>query len=233
MASQKSTEIEAADGGGGSRLVPEWQGYCGGLLATNGYALRAPAASGGGEDSDVVVLVDAPRGIADWAASRGWRVGCLLLTHQHFDHIEDAAEVARRFGCPIRAFAPFDRVLTLEDLFGGFGGISLEIEPFEVDDILAGREVVTVGGCTFRLLHVPGHSPDSLCFHDEAGGILCGGDVLMAGGIGRCDFPGGDGRLLVEGIREKLLPLDDSVVVLPGHGPVTTIGAERRGNPFL
>ena len=80
---------------------------------------------------------------------------------------------------------------------------------------------------------MPGHSPGSLCFLQDAGKLLIGGDVLFAGGVGRWDLPGGDGDLLFAGIREKLFPLGDEITVLPGHGPPTTIGEERRTNPFV
>ncbi|MEY2549009.1 MAG: hydroxyacylglutathione hydrolase, partial [Verrucomicrobiota bacterium] len=80
---------------------------------------------------------------------------------------------------------------------------------------------------------VPGHCPGSLCFFSRKEKLLVGGDVLFAGGVGRWDLPGGDGDLLFRGIKEKLYPLGDDVVVLPGHGPATTIGAERETNPFV
>lgn len=212
----------------GENLVIEC--FTGGLLATNGYAVGAR--SGG-----PVVAVDAPRGFAGWLRSRGWSPAALVLTHQHFDHIEDAAEIAGAFGCPVFAFAPYSRALTLEDLFGGFAGMSLEIRPFEVgvlleDEARAGRPL-RVAGLEFDVIHVPGHSPDSICLFARGDRQLFGGDVLMSGGIGRSDFPGGDGALLVRGIRERLLPLGDDVVVWPGHGPETTIGWERGSNPFL
>jgi glyoxylase-like metal-dependent hydrolase (beta-lactamase superfamily II) len=83
------------------------------------------------------------------------------------------------------------------------------------------------------VLEVPGHCPGSLCFFALDERVLFGGDVLFAGGVGRWDLPGGDGELLFAGIREKVLPLGDDVRVLPGHGPATTIGVERRTNPYL
>jgi hydroxyacylglutathione hydrolase len=88
-------------------------------------------------------------------------------------------------------------------------------------------------GAKFEVLEVPGHCPGSLCFLSRADNVLVGGDVLFAGGVGRWDLPGGDGELLFGGIREKLFPLGDSITVLPGHGPPTTIGEERKTNPFV
>ena len=85
----------------------------------------------------------------------------------------------------------------------------------------------------FTVLEVPGHCPGSLCFLKEDAATLFGGDVLFAGGVGRWDLPGGDYELLMDGIRKKVLPLPDDVAVLPGHGPATKVGIERRTNPFV
>ena len=82
-------------------------------------------------------------------------------------------------------------------------------------------------------LHVPGHCPGSLCFLQKSERLLFGGDVLFAGGVGRTDLPGGDTALLFTGIREKVFPLGDDITVLPGHGPATKIGIERRTNPYV
>jgi glyoxylase-like metal-dependent hydrolase (beta-lactamase superfamily II) len=88
-------------------------------------------------------------------------------------------------------------------------------------------------GLGVDVLDVPGHCPGSLCFHLPEEGLLIGGDVLFRGGIGRWDLPGGNGELLLQGIRSKVMPLPDQTVVLPGHGPSTTIGVEKATNPFL
>jgi glyoxylase-like metal-dependent hydrolase (beta-lactamase superfamily II) len=88
-------------------------------------------------------------------------------------------------------------------------------------------------GIEFQVLLVPGHCPGSLCFHWKSERLLFGGDVLFAGGVGRWDLPGGDAELLFRGIREKLYPLGDDITVLPGHGPSTKIGIEKRNNPYV
>lgn len=88
-------------------------------------------------------------------------------------------------------------------------------------------------GIPFRVLLVPGHCPGSLCFYSAGDELLFAGDVLFAGSIGRTDFPGGDQPLLIRGIREKILVLPDKTAILPGHGSPTTVGHERRNNPFL
>ena len=198
----------------------------GGPLATNGYAFKAP----GGW-----VVVDAPQGMADWAEKEGVEPQLLILTHQHFDHVLGAADLVQRFGCPIWAFAPYESGLTLENFFRGLEGTGFEIAAYSVSRILEEEigERLDVLGCQMDLLHIPGHSPDSICLVLEGEDIVFGGDVLFDSGIGRTDFPDGDTGLLLDGIREKLFALDDSMTVLPGHGPTTTIGRERRENPFL
>lgn len=198
--------------------------FTGGIAQTNGWLLEGDAGA---------IAFDAPEGFTDWLAARKVRISALMLTHQHFDHVQDAARLKREHGCPIYAFAGHSRALTLEDLFGAVTGMGLSVEPYHVDELLEAKPTVSVAGMVWQLLHVPGHSPDSLCFYSKAEGLLFGGDVLFADGIGRTDFPGGGTELLLSGIASKLLPLPDAVRVFPGHGPETTIGIERAENPYL
>ena len=194
--------------------------YCGGLLATNAYILQGPQGS---------VLIDAPEGAGDWLKSIDIRPDHLLLTHLHFDHIYGVAGVLDWAGsdCKISAFAPeITSDLTLADFFK-LTGSSFEIVPFQINETLEGVSDVEAAGIELGVIHVPGHSPDSVCFFHRTNRQLFGGDVLMAGGVGRTDFPHGDGNLLASGVRDKVLPLGDDVRVFPGHGPETTIGADR------
>lgn len=191
---------------------------------TNGYHMES--AHGG-------VAVDAPEGFAAWLRQGGKKVSLLLLTHQHFDHVMDAALIQREFGARVCAFAPFSRSLTLADLMEMATGVPLKVEPFTVDEILEGKGEVEAAGVTWRISHIPGHSADSITFYNPGTNLVFGGDVLFQGSIGRTDFPGGDGELLIRGIREKLMVLPDNVRVLPGHGDATTIGIEREENPYL
>lgn len=191
---------------------------------TNGYYLET--ASGG-------VAVDAPEGFANWLRRRGKTVSVLLLTHQHFDHVMDAALIQREFGARICAFAPFLRSLTLAELMEMASGVPLKVEPFAVDEVLEGKAEVEAGGVKWKIAHIPGHSPDSITFYNPDENLVFGGDVLFKESIGRTDFPGGDGERLIRGIHEKLLVLPDDTRVLPGHGGDTTIGSEREENPYL
>lgn len=196
--------------------------FTGGFFQTNGYLIEAPDGS--------YLLVDAPQGVAAWMRAKDIVPTALLLTHQHIDHIDDAAAVAA-MGARVFAYAPHAPALTLEALLQGLG-MPVKVEPFEVNELLEGRSVLEIGGLRLELSHVPGHSADSLTFFLPQRGELFSGDTLMAAGMGRSDFPGGDGPLLIDGIRDKLLVLPENTQVFPGHGPATTIGAERAENPY-
>ena len=198
--------------------------FTGGIAQTNGWLLQTETSS---------VVFDAPEGMTEWLADNGAKVDALVLTHQHFDHVLDAARIKAAHGCPIFSFAAFSRDFTLERLFGAVTGSSFSVEAFEVNEVLEGRETVEIVGLTWNLLHIPGHSPDSLCFHQPELRVVFGGDVLFLDGIGRTDFPGGSTQQLLTGIETKLLPLPDETRVFPGHGDPTTIGRERMENPFL
>jgi hydroxyacylglutathione hydrolase len=198
--------------------------FTGGIASTNGWVLQSESA---------IIVADAPEGMTAWLEKQGLVPSALLLTHQHFDHVQDAAAMKAKFGCPIYAFAPYSRELTLELMYAAMTGSGFSVPPFEVDHVLKGQGSLALGGWQWELMHIPGHSTDSLCFRSAAEGIVIGGDVLFAGSIGRTDFPGGSLEQLLSGIARHLLPLSDATRVLPGHGPETSIGEERLENPYL
>jgi glyoxylase-like metal-dependent hydrolase (beta-lactamase superfamily II) len=198
--------------------------FTGGIAQTNGWLLRL---------ADQAIAIDAPEGMSAWLSAQGVKLNALLLTHQHFDHVLDAAAIAAAHACRVIAFAPYSPDLTLERLFGISAGISFSVSPFTVSDLVTESSTLNLLGTSWSVLHVPGHSPDSICFHAPAIEHLFGGDVLFRDGIGRTDFPGGSTELLLTGIETKLFPLPDETRVFPGHGDDTTIGRERAENPFL
>lgn len=198
--------------------------FTGGIAQTNGWLLRL---------ADQAIAIDAPEGMSAWLSAQGVKLNALLLTHQHFDHVLDAAAIAAAHACPVIAFAPYSPDLTLERLFGISAGISFSVTPFTVTDLVTESSTLDLLGTSWSVLHVPGHSPDSICFHSPTTGHLFGGDVLFRDGIGRTDFPGGSTRTLLSGIQNKILTLPDETQVHPGHGPSTTIARERLQNPFL
>lgn len=197
--------------------------YTGGLFDTNCFFISTP--SGG-------ILVDAPQGSAEWLAAEGYRVSHLLITHGHIDHVADAAKIKAAHGCKVYYHADSVEMLT-DPLFFRRLGFGWEIEPVAADVLAEECPSLVVDGIDFQVLLVPGHCPGSLCFLDKKERILFGGDVLFASGVGRWDLPGGDRDLLFTGITTKLYPLGDDVRLLPGHGPATTIGIERKTNPYV
>lgn len=183
--------------------------------------------------SPETVLVDpgeaAERFLAE-ADRRGRRITAIWLTHAHLDHIAGLAEVHRATGALIHLH-PADRPLYdgLPEQGRWFG---LELDPPPPPDVMLHHgQRLGIGGTAFEVRHLPGHSPGHVCF--VGGGMVLGGDVLFEGSIGRTDLPGGDLEALLSGIRRELLVLPDATIVYPGHGPATTIGRERGGNPFL
>jgi len=197
--------------------------FCGGIFETNCYLLKEP---------DGWILFDAPEGSCEWVKSLRIDLKLLLLTHGHIDHVQDVAKIKRQFGCPIGCHPLTAPMISDREFFRSFG-FQLEIEPVKPDFLIEETPNRDFLGAQFQVLEVPGHCPGSLCFFLRDDRLLVGGDVLFAGSIGRGDLPGGDIDLLVQEIRQKLFPLGDQVVVLPGHGPPTKIGTERRTNPFV
>ncbi|MBW1721727.1 MAG: MBL fold metallo-hydrolase [Deltaproteobacteria bacterium] len=142
------------------------------------------------------------------------RISFILFTHGHPDHTGGAADLKRITKAPL--------------LIHRLDAPGLGVPP---DGYLQEGQQIQVGHYKLRVIHTPGHSPGGVCFH--APGAVFTGDALFAGSVGRTDFPGGNHTLLIQGIRKKIFPLGDSLRVYPGHGPASTIGTERRRNPFF
>jgi hydroxyacylglutathione hydrolase len=196
--------------------------YTGGFVQTNGYLVETP---------DGNFLVDAPEGIAEWIIRRGVRVDDVLLTHQHYDHVTDAAAL-KALGARLHAFADYSKDLTLESAARGWG-LPISVTPYQIDRLFEMAAPLRVAGMEISLAHVPGHSLDSVTFHLVDHGVVFSGDTLFEASIGRTDLPGGSTRQLLEGISRHLLTLPAETKVLPGHGGSTSIGKEASGNPFL
>jgi hydroxyacylglutathione hydrolase len=201
----------------------DFQSFIGGIFETNAYLVSAP---------NGLILFDAPEGACQWLQKNGRRPDLLLITHGHVDHIQDAYAIKQRFGCKVGYHADSAPLIAEPGFFKQFG-FALEVEPTKADFLIEETHSHNFLGLQFQIFLVPGHCPGSLCFYVPAEKILVGGDVLFAGSVGRTDLPGGDHQTLISNIKKKLYPLPDETKVLPGHGPATTIGYEKRHNPFV
>ncbi len=207
--------------------APHVLGIPNGRFAENCWVVAEPAAGRAavidpGEEADRILAV---------IAGRGWTVEHIWLTHAHIDHVLGVDRVRGATGAPV-ALHPADRTwydqLPVQAALFGLPAPPPLAPP---DRILAHDEVLTLGALRFTVRHVPGHSPGHVAFLGH--GLAISGDTLFAGSVGRTDLPGGNHAQLLASIRTELLALPDETRVLPGHGPETTIGAERRENPFL
>jgi hydroxyacylglutathione hydrolase len=195
--------------------------YTGGMVQTNAYLLESP---------DGNVLIDAPDGVAEWLDEKGVRVDVLLLTHQHYDHVEGVAALQAK-GVKVWAWDDYSPDLTLESHARNWG-LPIRVKPYRVDQRFQ-EGALDVAGMAFRVSHVPGHATDGVTFYLAEEKTLYAGDTLFAGSIGRPDLPGGNEEMLLAGISRKLLSLPEETQVFCGHGPATTIGYERENNPYL
>ena len=207
-------------------------GFPAGAFAANCYVV-APAR--GAECVIVDPGQDAQQGIDELLLRYRLKPIAVLLTHGHIDHMWSVAPVCGAKGIPAYIH-PDDRELLADPAKGLslavgqqlFGGITFT-EPEDVRE-LADGSALSLAGLEFTVRHTPGHTPGSVTFGSENG--LFSGDLLFAGSIGRTDLPGGDHQAMLRSLA-RTLTLPDDTLVLPGHGPQTTIGAERRTNPFL
>ncbi len=166
-------------------------------------------------------------------ARLGVRVEKIFLTHAHIDHAGQTAALARELSVPIEGPHIEDKFwIDLLPSQGAMFGIP-DGESFEPDRWLTGGETVRFGNCELEVRHCPGHTPGHVIFFSEPDQLAFVGDCLFQGSIGRTDFPRGDHAELLQSIREQLFTLGDDVAFVPGHGPNSTMGAERRTNPFL
>ncbi|MCG8619831.1 MAG: MBL fold metallo-hydrolase [Desulfobacterales bacterium] len=174
-----------------------------------------------GDDADRILMA---------LAKEELTVKYLINTHGHFDHVGANKRMKETTAAPIAIHAGDAPMLTELSRSAAMFGLSAENSP-EADQLLEDGDEITFGEITLKVIHTPGHSPGGVCLHTP--GHLFAGDTLFAGSIGRTDLPGGDYDTLISSIKTKLLGLDEDTVVYTGHGPETSIGNEKRMNPFL
>ena len=170
--------------------------------------------------------------LVDYIESNNLKPVRLVNTHCHIDHVLGNQFIADKYKLPLTAHKGEEVVLSNMDSIAKIYNIPYKQSP-EITEFLDERDILKFGNVELEVLFTPGHSPASISFYHRSTKQLISGDVLFAGSIGRTDLPGGNYDTLIGHIKNKFMPLDDDVKVYCGHGPSTTIGAERNTNPFL
>jgi hydroxyacylglutathione hydrolase len=198
-----------------------------GIIQTNCYVA-------GCEETKEAVIIDPggnPERILAAIKRQGLAVQYVLNTHAHFDHTDGNKAVVEATGAALAIHA-LDRPLLEAGGGGAWFGMGTVAGPAPTVELKAG-DPLAVGKLCFEVLHTPGHTPGHVCFFERNKEVLFDGDVLFCQGVGRADLPGGDWQQLMDSIQRVLFALPDETVVYPGHGPATTIGEEKRSNPWL
>ena len=170
--------------------------------------------------------------LTDFIESNNLKPVKLINTHCHIDHVLGNKFISEKYNLPLTSHRGEVTVLAMQPQVSTMYGIPYNPSP-EITEFLEDGDQLKFGNTVLEVLFTPGHSPASISFYSEKDGVVIAGDVLFQGSIGRTDLPGGDFDTLAKSIREKLYVLPDEVSVFPGHGPKTTIGVEKRTNPFV
>lgn len=184
------------------------------------------------KETIVIDPADRPEAIIRKAVDEGLDLKAIFLTHGHADHMLGVGGLKEKLGLPVYA-CEADRELLADPAQNLSPALFRKTVSLNADVWVKDGQELTVAGMTFRVLWTPGHTPGGCCYYSEEAGVLFSGDTLFAGSVGRTDFPGGSMSDLVRGIREKLTKLPDETKVYPGHMETSTIGEERRYNPYL
>jgi len=200
-----------------------------GIVQTNTYLVADSAT----HEAVVIDPADEGKFLVNEAQKRGWQIGGIWLTHAHFDHMAGVSGITDHLNpAPKVAMHPAD--LPLWQLQGGARFFGVKIDPGPEPTVhLHQKQLLNIGSHLFEVRHCPGHTPGHVVFYCAVEKVVFCGDVIFSGSIGRTDLPGGDLATLLESIRTQLFSLPDETNLLPGHEEATTVGIERRFNPFL
>ena len=225
-----ATRMAQPDHQGGRRVVEtmlDIQGWTVGSFAENPYLLTCTAT----RQAVFIDPGDAPGRLLRAIDTAGVTISAILLTHAHLDHVGALTEMREKTGAPVYLHSADDALLLdAPRQWSAFGKQIAPIAPAE--HALRDGDVIGFGECELRVIHTPGHTPGCVCFYSPADELLIAGDTLFFQSVGRTDLPGGDTDQLLRSIRARLWPLPDATRVYPGHGPPTSLGHERRHNPF-
>jgi hydroxyacylglutathione hydrolase len=201
-----------------------------GPIQTNAYLLTE-------ESLGVAVLVDAPDEVwpevAALLAEDHCKLTELWLTHGHWDHTQGAAEVVRQSDAKVKAHADDRAMIETPEVMRDFLIPGIRLEPVKVDIWVGQGDRFNALGTEVEVRHVPGHCPGNVLFYLPAAQLALVGDALFSGSIGRTDLPGGSREILADSIRRQIYRLPDETAIYPGHGPATTVGEEKRHNPYV
>jgi len=198
-------------------------------IGTNAYALVEP-------ERGECVVIDAPEEAYAWASGiaegHGVRIVALILTHGHWDHMLDGHKFAAA-GIPTYGHEADKPMFETPEIMAGFALPGQDMPPVPIDHWVGEGDALELLGASMEIRHVPGHCPGNILVYLDSEKAAFVGDAIFAGGVGRYDLPGGDFATLSDAIRSRIYTLPKATTLYPGHGPETTVGAERAGNPFV